>query len=104
VRLLANENIPRAAVAALIAAGHDVAWVRQAAPGMPDPEVLAMAEREKRILVTFDNDFGELTAAADCRGSAESSCYGYRCARRQPDRPGSLSSLTSEATGPGASP
>ncbi len=28
-------------------------------PGAPDPEVLAFAQAEKRLLVTFDKDFGE---------------------------------------------
>jgi predicted nuclease of predicted toxin-antitoxin system len=60
LRFLANENFPAAAVASLAAAGHDVAWVRIVAPGMPDPEVLAWATREHRILLTFDKDFGEL--------------------------------------------
>jgi hypothetical protein len=65
LRFLANENFPAVAVAALAAAGHDVVWVRTIAPGMPDPEVLAWAARENRILLTFDKDFGELA-----RGSA----------------------------------
>ena len=65
MRFLANENLPGAAVAALEAAGHDVVWVRTAAPGMTDPDVLAWAAREQRILLTFDKDFGELA-----RGSA----------------------------------
>ena len=34
---LADENFPGAAVTALGAAGHDVVWVRIAAPGMTDP-------------------------------------------------------------------
>jgi hypothetical protein len=53
LRFLANENFPAAA------------WVRIVAPGMPDPDVLAWAAREHRILLTFDKDFGELA-----RGSA----------------------------------
>ena len=65
LRFLANENFPAAAVASLAAAGHDVVWVRIVAPGMPDPEVLAWAAREHRILLTCDKDFGELA-----RGSA----------------------------------
>ena len=65
MRFLANENFPAAAVASLAAAGHDVVWVRLVAPGMPDPDVLAWAAREHRILLTFDKDFGELA-----RGSA----------------------------------
>ena len=60
MRFLANENFPGAAVTALQAAGHDVIWVRIVAPGMTDPDVLAWAVREERILLTFDKDFGEL--------------------------------------------
>jgi predicted nuclease of predicted toxin-antitoxin system len=60
MRFLANENVPEVAVAALQASGQDVVWVRIAAPGMADPEVLAWAAREERILLTFDKDFGEL--------------------------------------------
>jgi Domain of unknown function (DUF5615) len=60
MRFLANENFPGAAVRALEAAGHDVVWVRTAGPGKPDPDVLAWAMREERILLTFDKDFGEV--------------------------------------------
>lgn len=60
MRFLANENFPGAAVGALEAAGHDVVWVRTAAPGAADLDVLALAAREERILLTFDKDFGEL--------------------------------------------
>ena len=60
MRFLANENFPRDAVEALRAAGHDLDWIRTDAPGSPDPDVLARAVRENRILLTFDKDFGEL--------------------------------------------
>jgi predicted nuclease of predicted toxin-antitoxin system len=60
LRILANENFPRAAVDALREAGHDVAWVRTDAPGSSDREVLARAKAEERLLLTFDKDFGEL--------------------------------------------
>lgn len=60
LRLLANENFPGDAVVALRQAGHDVIWVRTAAPGSSDPQVLAQAQVENRILLTFDKDFGEL--------------------------------------------
>ena len=65
MRFLANANFPGAAVSVLKAAGHDVVWVRIATPGASNPEVLAWAAREARILLTFDKDFGELV-----RGSA----------------------------------
>jgi hypothetical protein len=62
MRFLADENFPRAAVAALEAAGHDIAWVRLTTPGAADADVLAAAARESRVLLTFDKDFGELAA------------------------------------------
>ena len=60
MRFLANENMPGDAVTALAAAGHDIVWVRTAAPGSDDKEILAWAVREDRVLLTFDQDFGEL--------------------------------------------
>jgi len=60
MRILANENFPGEAIAALRARGHDVAWVRTDAPGSSDVQVLERAQREHRIVVTFDKDFGEL--------------------------------------------
>ena len=60
MRFLANENFPGDAVTALKAAGHDIVWVRTAAPGSKDKDILAWAEREARVLLTFDRDFGEL--------------------------------------------
>jgi predicted nuclease of predicted toxin-antitoxin system len=70
MRFLADENFPRAAVAALEAAGHDVVWVRTAAPGAADADILAQATQEQRILLTFDKDFGELAG----RSSAARAC------------------------------
>jgi predicted nuclease of predicted toxin-antitoxin system len=77
MRFLANENFPGAAVTALQAAGHEVVWVRTAAPGASDPDVLAWAAREQRVLLTFDKDFGEL-AGDRCCGLAASSCCACR--------------------------
>jgi predicted nuclease of predicted toxin-antitoxin system len=64
MQFLANENFPQAAVVALIDAGHDIVWIRTAAPSRSDPDVLAWAAREHRILLTFDKDFGELARRA----------------------------------------
>lgn len=70
MRLLANENIPRLAIDALRAAGHDVAWISERSPSVADDDVLALAVKESRILLTFDKDFGELAFSrglpADC--------------------------------------
>jgi predicted nuclease of predicted toxin-antitoxin system len=60
MRFLANENFPGDAVAALAATGHDTVWIRTTAPGSKDEDILAWAMREARVLLTFDQDFGEL--------------------------------------------
>lgn len=60
MRILADENIPRAAVQKLRKDGHDVYWVRESCPGVSDEEVIRQAVDEQRIIVTFDKDFGEL--------------------------------------------
>jgi predicted nuclease of predicted toxin-antitoxin system len=64
MHFLANENFPRAAIDLLRTQGHDVVWVRTARPGSTDHEVLDWAIREKRVLLTFDKDFGELARAS----------------------------------------
>lgn len=50
--------------------GHDVAWVRDAAPGSRDQEILEWACDDARILITFDKDFGELAFLAKLPSSS----------------------------------
>ena len=45
---------------ALLAAGHDVVWTGDWAEDPGDDEILALAHREGRALVTLDKDFGRL--------------------------------------------
>ncbi len=70
MRLLANENFPGDAIEALRNDGHDVLWIRTAAPGSDDRAVLARAQTERRILLTFDKDFGELAFRAKLPSSS----------------------------------
>jgi hypothetical protein len=65
MRLLADENFPGAAVESLRDAGHDIVWVRTAAPGTSDLDLLAWVAREGRVLLTFDKDFGEVARFTD---------------------------------------
>ncbi len=60
MHLMANENLPRSAVEALRAAGHDVVWVRTDLAGATDDVVLSRAQAEGRVVISFDKDFGEL--------------------------------------------
>lgn len=60
MRLLADENIAAPLVLALRAAGHDVTYVAELAPGIADDAVLSLALRQGRLLLTEDKDIGEL--------------------------------------------
>jgi predicted nuclease of predicted toxin-antitoxin system len=50
-----------AIVTRLYEAGHDVLYVAEIAPAIADTDILDLANQEKRLLLTSDKDFGELT-------------------------------------------
>lgn len=60
MRFLANENFPGDAIDALRQQRHEVVWIREDSPGISDIQVLDRAQRENRVLITFDKDFGDL--------------------------------------------
>lgn len=60
MRILADENCPGDLVAALRERGHNVAWILVDSPGVSDRYILSRAEDERRTVLTFDRDFGEL--------------------------------------------
>ena len=60
MKLLADENIPASVVMALKEEGYDIRWIRIESPGISDIDVMRYAHDEKRILLTYDKDFGEL--------------------------------------------
>ena len=47
-------------MAGLRASGYDVLSVHESYPSIADERVLALALQHKKILVTFDKDFGQL--------------------------------------------
>ena len=57
---LADECVTVSLVRDLRAAGHDVLYVAEFAASLSDVEVIAVASREGRLLLTVDKDFGEL--------------------------------------------
>ena len=59
--LLADENVPVVVTTVLRRTQHDVVLAREAGlAGHQDQELLAYAEREGRVLLTGDKDFGGL--------------------------------------------
>ena len=60
MRFLVDENMSQRVVTLLRDRGHDVVWARESHRGDPDPNLLELATRQERTLVTFDTDFGRL--------------------------------------------
>ena len=52
--------MPERAVNLLRGSGHDVLWIRETDRGSLDPSLLAAATAERRLLITYDKDFGDL--------------------------------------------
>lgn len=61
MRFLLDESADYPLAAFLIAAGHDVTAIAHDYPAaLKDQDVLGIARREQRIVITNDKDFGEL--------------------------------------------
>jgi len=60
MNILADESVDHPIVERLRADGHDVLAVVEMAPGLPDEEVLTLANQRGALLLTADTDFGEL--------------------------------------------
>ncbi len=65
MRFLVDECLPPSIARLLRVAGHDCAHVYELGlGGRPDEQIMALADRENRILISADTDFGELLANA----------------------------------------
>ncbi|QEP43368.1 hypothetical protein D5085_09685 [Ectothiorhodospiraceae bacterium BW-2] len=60
MRWLLNESIPLTTIRELEAAGHDVLAIKEHSLGSRDEDVMALVHRERRVIVTFERDYGEL--------------------------------------------
>ncbi|WP_406603643.1 DUF5615 family PIN-like protein [Neolewinella antarctica] len=58
--LLADENLPASSFRLLLHLGYDIRSIARESAGVSDPEVVQIAIKEQRIILTFDSDFGEL--------------------------------------------
>jgi predicted nuclease of predicted toxin-antitoxin system len=65
MKLLLDQGLPRSATALLTAQGLDVAHVGEVgASAAADADIIQLAEREGRVIVTLDADFHALLALA----------------------------------------
>lgn len=60
MNLLADENVDMQVVRRLREDGHEVLYIAEMEPGIPDEKVLAIANERGALLLTADKDFGEL--------------------------------------------
>ena len=60
MNILVDVSAGQAVTDALAALGHDTVAVRDRDPTMADPDILAWAVAEQRLVVRMDKDFGEL--------------------------------------------
>ena len=60
MRWLVDECVDAALVALLRESGHDAVYVSDVAPRATDVEVMIRADRDSRLLLTEDKDFGDL--------------------------------------------
>lgn len=65
MRFLADMGVSQQVVEWLRTRGHDAAHLRdEDLQRLPDSEIFQKARREKRVVLTFDLDFGEILAAS----------------------------------------
>ena len=68
MRILADENIPRGVVAALLAVGHEVTWAVDIGRRAADAEHLATALSGNMAILSEDADFARLATEATRQG------------------------------------
>ena len=65
MKFLADMGVSITTVHALRAAAHDAVHLREEGLiRLPDPDIVAKAAREQRVVLTFDLDFGDILAVA----------------------------------------
>jgi predicted nuclease of predicted toxin-antitoxin system len=57
---LANENFPRPSTTLLRENGFEVKSIQEDSPGISDEEVIKIALKLNLIILTFDQDYGEI--------------------------------------------
>jgi len=60
MKLLANENFPLGSILYLRNSGYDILSIGSDYSGIKDLEVIKLAQKESRTILTFDRDYGEL--------------------------------------------
>ena len=66
MKFIVDESADARVAPYLTSHGHDAVYVAEAfGPGLPDEQILAVAQRQQRIIITDDRDFAELVYLHD---------------------------------------
>jgi predicted nuclease of predicted toxin-antitoxin system len=60
MEFLANENSPMPSTRLLRESGVVVKSILEVCPGVPDKQVIELAQQDNLVILTFDKDYGEL--------------------------------------------
>ncbi|GAB4240925.1 MAG: hypothetical protein Tsb0034_17680 [Ekhidna sp.] len=88
MKFLADENFPGPSVSILRINELDVKWISETSPGISDEEVINLANREDRIILTHDSDYGELIYKGGHKPKA--GVIYFRLSSFQPTDPGNI--------------
>ena len=88
IKLLANENFPLNSVHYLIAKGFDISAIGIDNPSIKNSDVMSIAIKEKRTIITFDRDYGELIFKHNYK--PESGVIYLRLDKYEEDEPGKI--------------
>lgn len=87
-RFLADENFPIPSLRVLLQHGIDVIHVGLESPSIDDENVLELAVKDDRVLLTFDRDHGRLVFSGN--SAPPRGIVYFRLRRYLPDEPGRI--------------
>lgn len=88
LKFLANENFPLKSIEFLKSKNFDIISIGLDSPSIKDTEVMSIAIKEERTILTFDRDYGELIFKHNYK-PAKGVVY-LRINNYIPDRPGNF--------------
>ncbi len=87
VKFLADENYAFSSFKLLLKTGIDIKHISEIRSGIEDAEVLEIAIKEDRVILTFDSDFGELVFK---KGMRPIGVVYYRLSSYSPKQPAEI--------------
>jgi predicted nuclease of predicted toxin-antitoxin system len=88
IKLLANENFPYKSIHYLRDKGFDIVSIGMDNPSIKDDEIMEIASKEERIILTFDRDYGELIFKHNYK--PEKGVIYLRLSEYEPELPGHI--------------